>query len=120
MRRLYMIARELAVPSVRLLACCRAAGVGAHTPLSAVSAKDEARLRGYIQRHSDLAVPGHSARAGTSATPRGLTLFLRRVAGFLLVTPVALIIWVFGLWENQSNPWNRFYYWLCEGLEPPP
>jgi len=34
---------------------------------------------------------------------------------YLLVMPVALMIWIFGLWEDKKNPLCRFYLWLLDG-----
>ena len=115
MRRLYAIARDLRISSAKALACCRVAGIGAGNALSALSAEDEARLRRFVESHPGMPEPEEWRKRESSPGPHGLGRFLKRIACVLLITPVALIIWIFGLWEDQNNRWNRFYDWLIDG-----
>jgi hypothetical protein len=39
--------------------------------------------------------------------------FFKTIA-YVLVVPVALLIWIFGLWEDDKNPLCRFYLWLLD------
>jgi hypothetical protein len=38
-----------------------------------------------------------------------------KIIAYVLIVPVALIIWIFGLWEDDKNPLCRFYLWLLDG-----
>jgi hypothetical protein len=115
MQRLYAIARELRISSAKALAYCRVAGIETRNALSALSAEDEARLRRFVEENPGMPEPEESWRRESSPGTHGLGRFLKRVACVLLVWPVGLIIWVFGLWEDQNNRWNRFYDWLIDG-----
>lgn len=109
MSRLHAIAQDLLMSSAKALAYCRAAGINARSAFSKLSTEDEARLRRYIETHPGMPEPND--RPGEHQSPP----FWRRIAYLLLVVPVGLIIWIFGLWEDQNNAWSRFYCWLVEG-----
>src|SRR5207237_3789742 len=60
-----------------------------------------------IMRTASPPIPQSHQRRGSA--PFGL---FRQLAFTLLIVPVALIIWAFGLWENPRSRWCRLYAWL--------
>jgi hypothetical protein len=41
----------------------------------------------------------------------------KKLTFVLLIVPVALIVWIFGLWEDPKSRWCRFYLWLVDGSD---